>query len=625
MNYYDYLTKKLAGMDAAQKPVFTTNPFAAQNPAIGNIFDENTPALKLDGNSIFTSAKKEDIDKIDYTKIAEDKENENNNNEDNKKISPLEFIIKEFLSLDKVKEKADDDLNGELSIEEIKDYVKEIAEKDGKADELSLEDFEAILKELGIDLEELSKPAESGEAQTTEDVQPAAEQQVPAEAVQTPVQTSAPAQVQASAPTNKPASIPSAGLTSQPKTLDNMSLPELQSEKNVRISAQNIKQIALNNIYNGQNENVKAAKADETKAKEEYEKAIKEDPGAKKFAKDILKNNADIERNQNELDANEAQITETEINLDEAKSKLSGLEGELAALESSISALGSKDENKEQVKAVKKQISEKKKEISKQKDAVKDLEKRLEKLNKENKKLKTEKAELEAKKVELDAKVKQYCSEETKAKLDAYNSAKAKVAEVKESELTKAKAELSKAKESVAEVNKKINEALKRQAEISSNPSASSEKTVQVAQQELARGVHETNGNNDSPDIRRYKHGAANGAQWCAYFTSYCCEQAGHKPFSYTGSSQQIKNEAIRAGHYAQKNTGYTPKPGDLAIWTKTASTGHVGIVESVNPDGSFSTIEGNSSDRVKRNHYASQSSVGSTFNGFVKMSEWQA
>ena len=159
----------------------------------------------------------------------------------------------------------------------------------------------------------------------------------------------------------------------------------------------------------------------------------------------------------------------------------------------------------------------------------------------------------------------------------------------------------------------------------SSKLSGTAQGIVKIAQQELAKGVKENNGNNDSIDIRRYKHGAVNSAQWCAYFTSYCCEQAGAKPFSYTGSSQSIKNQAISAGHYAQKNTGYTPKPGDLAIWTKSSSTGHVGVVEKVYADGSFDTIEGNSSNRVKRNHYSSQSSVGSTFNGFVKMNEWVA
>jgi hypothetical protein len=43
-----------------------------------------------------------------------------------------------------------------------------------------------------------------------------------------------------------------------------------------------------------------------------------------------------------------------------------------------------------------------------------------------------------------------------------------------------------------------------------------------------------------------------------------------------------------------------SPQPGDLIVWDE-----HIGIVESVGPDGGVHTIEGNSSDRVARRDYA--------------------
>lgn len=46
-------------------------------------------------------------------------------------------------------------------------------------------------------------------------------------------------------------------------------------------------------------------------------------------------------------------------------------------------------------------------------------------------------------------------------------------------------------------------------------------KAAQIAETEQAKGVKETS-NNDSVDIARYKRGAHNSQQWCAYFTSYC-------------------------------------------------------------------------------------------------------
>lgn len=48
-------------------------------------------------------------------------------------------------------------------------------------------------------------------------------------------------------------------------------------------------------------------------------------------------------------------------------------------------------------------------------------------------------------------------------------------------------------------------------------------KAAKVAEIEESKGVVEIGGNsNDSVDIRRYKRGAKNNHQWCAYFTSYC-------------------------------------------------------------------------------------------------------
>jgi hypothetical protein len=47
---------------------------------------------------------------------------------------------------------------------------------------------------------------------------------------------------------------------------------------------------------------------------------------------------------------------------------------------------------------------------------------------------------------------------------------------------------------------------------------------------------------------------------------------------------------------------GATPAPGDLIVWDE-----HIGVVESVDADGTVHTIEGNSSDQVsRRTHDAS-------------------
>jgi CHAP domain len=55
------------------------------------------------------------------------------------------------------------------------------------------------------------------------------------------------------------------------------------------------------------------------------------------------------------------------------------------------------------------------------------------------------------------------------------------------------------------------------------------------------------------------------------------------------------------------------PSPGDLIVWGGR----HIGIVESVDPDGSIHTIEGNSSNAVSRRTYGAD---GGGATGYVRL-----
>lgn len=105
-------------------------------------------------------------------------------------------------------------------------------------------------------------------------------------------------------------------------------------------------------------------------------------------------------------------------------------------------------------------------------------------------------------------------------------------------------------------------------------------------------------GSNDSPRIAMYRQatpGAVVGP-WCAYFASWAARQAG-VPLGDQGQGfgrvDDIAAWAKRTGRWMPPSA--TPQPGDLIIWDE-----HMGIVESVGPDG-IRTIEGNSSDQVSR------------------------
>ena len=56
-------------------------------------------------------------------------------------------------------------------------------------------------------------------------------------------------------------------------------------------------------------------------------------------------------------------------------------------------------------------------------------------------------------------------------------------------------------------------------------------------------------------------------------------------------------------GLFRAKSAGYVPQPGDLMI-QKSAGASHIGIVEKADENG-FKTIEGNSSNKVRRVSYS--------------------
>jgi hypothetical protein len=110
-------------------------------------------------------------------------------------------------------------------------------------------------------------------------------------------------------------------------------------------------------------------------------------------------------------------------------------------------------------------------------------------------------------------------------------------------------------------------------------------------------------GSNDSPRIAEYRQTVPGGpvGPWCAYFASWAAAQAG-TPLGDRGQGfarvDDVWAWGERTGRTIPAGSG-PPQPGDLIIWDE-----HMGIVESVAPDGTISTIEGNSSDAVSRRTY---------------------
>jgi hypothetical protein len=112
-------------------------------------------------------------------------------------------------------------------------------------------------------------------------------------------------------------------------------------------------------------------------------------------------------------------------------------------------------------------------------------------------------------------------------------------------------------------------------------------------------------GSNDGPQIAQYRTATAGSGvgPWCAYFVSWAAAQAG-TPLGEAGqgfgSVSALYDWAQRTGRASPAGAGVRPNPGDLIVWGGE----HIGIVESVDPDGSIHTVEGNSSNAVSRRTY---------------------
>jgi hypothetical protein len=134
-------------------------------------------------------------------------------------------------------------------------------------------------------------------------------------------------------------------------------------------------------------------------------------------------------------------------------------------------------------------------------------------------------------------------------------------------------------------------------------------KMVAIAAREV--GVAESPpGSNNSPRIAQYRSataGAPGPGPWCAYFTSWVAREAGvpvGPNGSGFGSVDALYAWAQQAGKALPK--GAAPQPGDLIVWDE-----HIGLVESVGPNGVVNTIEGNSSDKVTRRQHPAGSALG--------------
>jgi hypothetical protein len=131
-------------------------------------------------------------------------------------------------------------------------------------------------------------------------------------------------------------------------------------------------------------------------------------------------------------------------------------------------------------------------------------------------------------------------------------------------------------------------------------------KALEIAITQL--GVVEVpKGSNRGPEVDEYiKSVGLNPTgkySWCMAFVYWCHEKAA---LSLGAPNPMLKTGGVMMQYNKRKDTNgnKTPMPGDVFIMDYGKGLGHTGIVESVNTDGTVSTIEGNTNDEGSREGY---------------------
>ena len=141
-------------------------------------------------------------------------------------------------------------------------------------------------------------------------------------------------------------------------------------------------------------------------------------------------------------------------------------------------------------------------------------------------------------------------------------------------------------------------------------------RAVMAARGEIGQ-AEQPPGSNDSPRIAQYRSTVAGAGvgPWCADFVSWASRQGGFPLGDHGEGFQSVSalyEWAQHSGRAISASAG-PPQAGDLIVWGGE----HVGIVESVDADGTIHTIEGNSSDQVSQRSYGPD---GGGASGYVRL-----
>lgn len=579
----NYLLKRLQGVNNKQ----STN----------GLF--KLPSLET-SSSIFDNISLENLENFDYAAALTSLSTGDEDAINSVANQSLSEIFKGLLGDATIQKYADADGDGEVSAEEAKNLMQGIAGMDGDLSNLSFEDIENLINSIGVtsvdDFQkfiqdtlkgvdgELAKQAENVLADEVENSMPAM--------LGNGVDAMSGASRSTSASRSGNSNYNAGGASKNVKT--KTAADEVEE---LRKQRQEIIETADKNINAKQKEKDNLVK------------------NSDKISDDLKK---DYSKQQKEMKSIQSDKADVQSSLDDHKSSLSDVSASLSALEGEKSTIKTDTKDDKINSQNKARLSEIKEAITTKKEKKAKLE---EKIAKEEAKLKELEKKEQAQQKNIDKVEKQIAEADPKLKpkMDALTK---EISELKSTK-TKEVAEIDgKIKTKEAEKNKEAKKAGESKGKTANDIGSG---LVDLASKYM--GLNEKDGS-----YKLFTNGRTES--WCADFVTYVVKEFAQKNgmsvakgfgspavanlMSWAQNNGVFDNTSKMSNseklNYAKNNLSV----GDVIIWKSNGSS-HTGIVKSINSDGTFTTVEGNSSDQVKSNK---KSIYDKGLTGFIKLSD---
>lgn len=471
----DVVNGKLVDVEEMEDAVdFENGDFADVTGAESETASAN---VSSDGNipegAELSDGVQESEDVVPPADVPENGENVNN--------SSMTDIINEFFEDADIKSVIDADGDGELSADEIQNFLGAASALDGDEENLSIEDLFSAAEIIKNSDWKAGLSGEEDNSVSLNDSDDADDKKI-----DNPASSPAPAS-SASSPSSYYGGSPVGGssgsygtsgasspATPVEKTLDNMSADELKAELTDKEKDLSTKQKELSEVTSGETPELKDKQAAIDEAYDKYLEEVKNVD--KDLAKELNDKKTEIDNKKQEISDKEAEISENECNVQDAKTAVSNAKSTMDSINSAISSVQnalSGDISDEQKSSYNEKLSSLKSQLQEAESAKKDAETKLEEAEKaletskdEKKTLEDELKTVEGEMEDIEKKILDENSE-IKEYMDDYKQAQEDFDTAKADAISKAQEAVQVAQDAVTEVQNKLNEVLNKAIEAS--------------------------------------------------------------------------------------------------------------------------------------------------------------